>query len=939
MTDVDYLLGAVDELLTLPALPEKRSVEALEKKGIIPGVARKTRLANHVEADDGELVKYSVVVDKNGAIRRKAMLGDKRVPVSRKGAKTLHNPDGSVDVIPGHQSLSIITHKGKYRYVDETELNQVELDALIEALKKPDLTEEAKKKITKQISEKATLIANEGLNKVPARTARGDTSEIYFDSFLDFLEQNVMMPAPEGSGKLFQLRPKYRDKVRDMRQGATRQGMLDQLDQSDIEQLSRDTATVERANRTIEEKTRRQVEREMSLDNEIKQTLEDYIVGGALSMGSRQSRVSQRLAEAFDADTQVKSEVDSLVFAKDKSKLTQESNDLNAYLNRLLVQKAQYVNGRKMIARKRSAIDQKLHAVSRILKRVKGGGGGHRPVQFNYQNRVRTGGQIDDGKLSSAIRGLVGATSLIRRNAFRDQISLQPHFDAIDIEYKELIKNATTTKEIGRLEKDRDKEKDLIETIVARMRNTDGFDGDVEWQKASRILRNFNYLRSMGGVLISSIPDIVMGISTAGFGNYARAMAKGLRQDWTERGSHRDEMAMLLWAAETVLGRNRAASVFDIEQPYNRTANPDLIDKVDYKLGQMSNSFSRYSATNWWNGMMKSVSAVAIQSRIIQVSKKKLLGQSISKSDQAFMNFIGMNDQVARDVAQIHESLTDVSDDFMGHTFYYSGMDRWKGTMNGVPESRVKYAKEMFQAAVRTGVNNTVLTPNAGVLPPTLTTWYGRMLGQFRSFMLQSTETLAFSGSQRLLAAKDINQLITFFGLTFMGTLVYALKEALMGRDALADLDDEKNLRKLLFNGLDRGGALAMPMEINNIIHSLAGGGGPINKIFGVSEEAGRFRQRDFFSTVSAPAGVVEDFFKGLVAVTSRGLDPEEEMYKGDRTRLRRLLPWQNLWWLSIGLDVIPNVLGGSGTYFDSNYRIEERLYELAGGQPEEQRR
>ena len=57
----------------------------------------------------------------------------------------------------------------------------------------------------------------------------------------------------------------------------------------------------------------------MSLDNEIKQTLEDYIVGGALSMGSRQSRVSQRLAEAFDANTQVKNEVDSLVFAKDKS--------------------------------------------------------------------------------------------------------------------------------------------------------------------------------------------------------------------------------------------------------------------------------------------------------------------------------------------------------------------------------------------------------------------------------------------------------------------------------------------------------------------------------------------------------------------------------------------------------------------------------------------
>ena len=207
------------------------------------------------------------------------------------------------------------------------------------------------------------------------------------------------------------------------------------------------------------------------------------------------------------------------------------------------------------------------------------------------------------------------------------------------------------------------------------------------------------------------------------------------------------------------------------------------------------------------------------------------------------------------------------------------------------------------------------------------------MLAQFRTFQMQSAETIMFSGAQRMIAAKDINQALVFTGLSTMGIFVYAIKEALAGRDAISDLDEDK-LRVLLFNGLDRGGAMALPMEFNNIFHALSGGRGPLNKLAGVAPIASRYRERDFFGTISAPLSAMDDISKAVTGTAFRALEPEEDIGKRERSRTRRILPYQNLWWLSLGLDVAPNLLDG-GDYFSKHYKIEERIYDLFGGEAE----
>jgi len=933
----EYLLGAIDEVLKLNGWPARVDVPDIEGTGTLPSIrADGNRLLDHVEAGEGELVGHSVSVGRGGALHWKAgEAGSPPHQVKRDRVTHIHGKrHGDLRKLPPNQHLSIIQGKGKFRYIDELELLDMEIAALEAA--PTDLSPKASKKVKADLEKKIAQREDIKLGGIPARNTRGESSEKYFPALLDYIEQVVMQQAPEGSDGLFELKPNHRRAIKDMREGIIGQTTADQQTRLELEAADRSIEDFRKVEERRREVHQRAAEREMSVDDTVREVMEDYVVGGDIGIASRDGAVAGAIYDRMSTDSTLRSSVDDdLLGRATPESIARRASESGVALSRLIVSRDLAVKTRKNQYRKMSDLDRRIFKVARVIGEAKGGQRGHIPVNYNYHNSLKTGADFDAQKISNAVHGVIGATHVIRRNAFRDQVSLVPHESVIDMEYRTKINEAGTLKEKNKLEKRRDRDKVLLMTMISRLRNTDGFEGPEVAQKASRILRNYNYLRSMGGVVISSIPDIMMGISTAGMMNYGRAFAKTIKGEWMDRGKHRDEMALLLWAGETVLGRNRAASVFDIERPYRRSAAPGITDKIDYALGQHANKFSQLSGTNYWNGLMKGMASVAIQSRIIQISKKKAASRSISKGDQAFMNFIGMNDQTAIDVARIHESLSDVTDDFMGHTFYYSGSERWKGTINGVDASRVELARTTFQAAVHTGANNTILTPNAGVLPPELTTWWGRLFGQFRSFMAQSNETLIISGGQRLVAAKDMNQLLTIFGLTFMGTFVYTLKEALLGRDALGDLDDEK-IRILMFNGLDRGGAFAVPMEMNNIIHSWLGGGGPVNKLFGVSEEAGRYRERGLWGTLAAPLSAADDLHKALGGLVNRGMDPDNDLFKSDRKLLRRAFPYQNMWWLSVGLDVAPNLLEG-GSFYDQNYRFEERMYKLIGGTPKPQ--
>lgn len=943
VNESQYLLGAIDELLALPALPQRVDIHEIEGTGTLPSFKRTgERIQDHVEAVGDELQDYTVKVSSNGnLLRRTPSTGNKSV--KRHRVKRVHGTRvGDVREIPVNQHLSVISSNGKFRYIDELELETKEIEALQAALDSPDFavrSDKAKKKIRKNldlaISRKSSI--ENSSNGVPARTARGASSERYFPALLDNLEETVLRQS-ETEGKLFEVNPDYVKAVRDMRDGMTGQASRDAETRGELAGVRRSVREYEQVIERRRKAHRKATAREFTLEDSIKSIMEDYVVGGDIGIATREGAVATAIYDKIATNSDLRRSVDAdLLGRATPESIARRAEDSGQALTRL-------INGRDMAGRARkrqytklSDLNKKIYKVSRIIGEAKGGQRGHAPVTYNYHSSLKNRGVFDGEKIAKGVHGLIGATHVVRRNAFRDQTSLAPHNAVVDMEYQTVIDAEGDTGKKVKLEKRRDRDKVLLSTMVSRLRNTDGFEGPELAQKASRILRNYNYLRSMGGVFISSLPDIMMGISTAGMSNYARALGKTFKGEWGERGKHRDEMALLLWAGETVLGRNRSASVFDIERPYRKSSGGSLLDKADYSLGQHANYFSQLSTTNWWNGMMKGVASVAIQSRILQVAKKKASGRRVSKGDQAFLNFIGIDNRTALDVAKIHETIADGTDNFMGHKFYFSGSERWVGTINGVSSGRVAEVQKNFQAAVHTGANSTILTPNAGVLPPEATTWWGRLFGQFRSFMAQSNETIIFSGGQRLIAAKDMNQAITVFGLTMMGTLVYSLKEALLGRNAWEDLDDEENLRILLFNGLDRGGALAAPMEMNNIIHSWLGGGGPMNKIFGVSGEAGRYRERDLWGTLAAPLSAADDLHKGLGAFFSRGLDPDNDLFKSDRKRLRRAFPYQNMWWLSAGLDAAPNLFDGDGDFFNNNYRIEERLYETIGGEPKPQ--
>ena len=984
-SESDYVLGAIDEIANQTHVDTRVDVSDVADKGYRVSLSPKKNnpiFLQMLEDKEGLIGDISdVSVSSSGSVRVRVSSRGRTVTAKVKRVEWVQDEAGKNTKVRSDQSLAVVMVGEKFKFVDIIELEKKKGSALLAALndqsrfpatreqfeanvlenvkakpegwsdkryaafiarelekdgpKKWEKTQKARQKIEKELD-----VVTQGIIKLeaagpPTRLDRKVKNPNYPDQLLQRLEDTLFEEAPKGSPQLLQLTQGARSLVDEFRKGTGNPSLPSRQVAGEMSLREYDIGEIAKKKEIRLNEIRKGLKKKYNkVEQGMKYVFEDMVLEGGAVSGGKFPRLAKVMGEHLDnislagirpiiekAHKELKTlEIQNSINAKD-SAIFQSVMKRNAF-SRAVAKQTKEINKR----------DEKIFGISNRVSRRTDGEKGFFPKNYNYHGALR-GALPED--FNVAIQSLNLSAHAVRRQAFSRNASLHHHFEVIDMEYEMKLKenpNLNRTKVI----KDRDHEKDLILTMVNRVRNLDGLTAqgiDNFASKASRIARNYNYLRSMGSVVISSIPDVVMGISTAGMTHYARAFAKIMKQEWTERGAHRDELALLIWSGEAVLGKSRASAVFNIDAPFMKSSAPSAGERIDYTSSRMAERFGRLSGINFWNGMMKSVAAVAVQSRVLTIARKKLAGKRVSKSDQALLNFMGISDGVARDVARINGAIQGTADDFMGHTFYYSKSDQWNGSIAGLSASRVEHARTSFEAAIHTAVVNTILTPNIGVVPPSLTTWWGKMLAQFRTFQMQSAETIMFSGAQRMLAARDINQALVFTGLSTMGMFVYTLKEAMNGKDAIGDLDEDK-IRQLIFNGLDRGGAMALPMEFNNVIHSLSGGYGPINNLMGVAPVASRYRERDLWGTISAPASALDDIQKLFFGTAIRSLNPNEEISKRDRSSMRRVLPYQNLWWLSLGLDVAPNLMDG-GDYFSNHYKIQERVYGMFGGEPE----
>ena len=259
-----------------------------------------------------------------------------------------------------------------------------------------------------------------------------------------------------------------------------------------------------------------------------------------------------------------------------------------------------------------------------------------------------------------------------------------------------------------------------------RIRGVYGFDNSV-WARIARSTRDLNYLRLLGGVTISSIPDIAR-ISMAegfvktfqsGFGPLV-ANTKTFKIAASEAKS---------WGVGIdALVSGRADIIADVND-YTLGGN-----RVERGLRAATNQFSRFNLINHWTSGMKQLHAVTMQTSVFDGLSKGKFDKRLERLGIDEANAKNMWEQVKKHGKK-------------ENGVWITNAKNWDS-----PE-----LERMWGAAVRKESDRVIIVPRQDK-PLFMSTEMGKTVMQFRSFMLAATQRVFIAALQN----QDHNTLVVF---------------------------------------------------------------------------------------------------------------------------------------------------------------------------------
>lgn len=446
--------------------------------------------------------------------------------------------------------------------------------------------------------------------------------------------------------------------------------------------------------------------------------------------------------------------------------------------------------------------------------------------------------------------------------------TMQEQLDDINTEYADLAKVATTEKERRALERARREDIRDIEAMRDLIRGTyrhSAFDDpSATFARIQRVARDMRYMALLGGVTISSFPDIARPVMTAGLYN---AFAHGFVPFVTSmkaRKMVKAEAQLAGQVTERVL-QGRVAALAELADPY---AQGTAFERF---VSNSARVFSNLNLLNYWNDTMKQIASGVTMSRVVDLSR----GYSkIKPKDKSYLAFLGIDEVLAGRIAKQFKKHGDTEGGVR-----IANSDMWDDEI----------AARAFRAAINKDVDSTIVTPGVGDKPIFMNTEIGRTVGQFKSFMFAANQRVMLRAAQR----QDRGAASGMAMMIGMGAMVYWLKTLQHDPKKLSD-----DPRVWLAEGLDRSGLIPVMMEANNIaekvgfpltFRSVTGGG-----------VASRYASRSLPEALLGPSlGQTTD-----LALTLRAIFAGEAS-DSDISAFRRLLPFQNLFYIRGLFDVM----------------------------------
>lgn len=220
-------------------------------------------------------------------------------------------------------------------------------------------------------------------------------------------------------------------------------------------------------------------------------------------------------------------------------------------------------------------------------------------------------------------RTMATDTNLVRRFGSAD---MREQIAKVNDEANARIAAATTEKERARIDKQRRADIRDIEGIRDRLRGTYALPTNPEGlaNRAGKVVRNLNYLRLLGGMTLSAIPDIAKPMFQHGLtrtlGTMFHPFVRGLR---TAKLAG-NEVKLAGTALDMVLD-SRVMAIADIMDDFGRGS------KFERGLHAATRRFGVVSLMAPWNATIKQFTGIISQTRMLQSIERVVAGKASRK--------------------------------------------------------------------------------------------------------------------------------------------------------------------------------------------------------------------------------------------------------------------------------------------------------------------
>jgi len=445
-------------------------------------------------------------------------------------------------------------------------------------------------------------------------------------------------------------------------------------------------------------------------------------------------------------------------------------------------------------------------------------------------------------------------------------------------DYESLKTGVSDEKQVARLNKRRDA--DLRDMKAVRDMLRGNYLPQDQSSNFARVMRGamaFNYMRSLGGVLLASATDAVRPAMVHGLRSYMEdGIGPLVRNLSAVKMSAKD--AKLAGAISERILQSRLATLAELTDPYSSNS------PFERFIDNAANKFSTLTGLNHWNDFHKTLAATMTQNRIIKNAERGMA--NLKPRERAYMGYLGLDEdmsaRVARQFQRHGETLDGVR---VAHT------DEWDDAV----------ARRRYYAAINKDVNSIIVTKSVGDIPLFARTTIGRAAIQFKSFAIASNQRVLMRGLQEG-PGRFVGGMV---GMTTIGAFIYYLKQIESGREV------SNNPGNWVAEGLDRSGIFSIGFEINNMMEKLgvpgvysasAGMARAINPAFDKREPASRFAVRGMAESLAGPSfGLVNDVASIFAMAAKGGTDAvgitegEGDLKPSDASTIRRLLPFASL--------------------------------------------